>query len=69
MLALGINTVPYITGARGAGGTVKQFTLRDVPDEVASVLQHEAEERGQSMSAVLRMALADYAYRRRQREL
>ena len=40
-----------------------QLTVRDVPEDVAAALKAEAEERGVSVSRVLREALADRAAR------
>ena len=38
-----------------------QLTVRDVPDEIVSVLKKEAAERGTSLNAVIRRALEEYA--------
>ena len=38
-----------------------QLTVRDVPDEIVSVLKKEAAERGMSLNAVIRRALEEYA--------
>ncbi len=44
---------------------MKQLTLRDIPEEVVQALREEAAERGQSMNAVARSALAEHVERRR----
>ena len=46
---------------------MQQLTVRDVPDDVMDALREAAEERGHSVNAVARAALAEYAAQRRWR--
>jgi plasmid stability protein len=42
-----------------------QLTVRDIPDETVDELKAAAQERGQSMNALVRAALEDYLQARR----
>lgn len=47
---------------------MRQLTVRDVPEDVMDALRDAAEERGHSVNAVARAALADYVARLRWRQ-
>jgi plasmid stability protein len=47
--------------------TMKQLTVRDLPDDVIEELRAEAQDAGMSLNAVVRRILSDGAERRRWR--
>src|SRR5687768_935489 len=47
------------------GESMKQLTIRDVPEDVVQMLREEAAEHGHSLNTVVRTALAEHADRRR----